>query len=145
MIEFYMRSWQLVKGAVGCVSTANVLINVLAFITIGASMVRKAQVPRIVMTRMPDGLHTRLRREAKRNSRSVNAEIVRRLIDTFDQADEEVEFRRRVDAAAETAARKIAAALGPAVLERLETVIAEEREIYESPFKDEPGSDGSGK
>jgi len=46
-------------------------------------MVRKAQAPRIVMTRMPEGLHARLRKEAKLNARSVNAEIVHRLTQSF--------------------------------------------------------------
>ena len=50
-------------------------------------MVRKAQAPRIVMTRMPEGLHTRLRKEAKLNARSVNAEIIHRLTVSFTQAD----------------------------------------------------------
>jgi len=50
-------------------------------------MVRKAQAPRIVMTRMPEGLHARLRKEAKLNARSVNAEIIHRLTVSFTQAD----------------------------------------------------------
>jgi hypothetical protein len=36
---------------------------------------------------MPEGLHARLRKEAKLNARSVNAEIIRRLTDSFTQAD----------------------------------------------------------
>lgn len=50
-------------------------------------MVRKAQAPRIVMTRMPEGLHARLRKEAKLNRHSVNREIITRLTDSFTQAD----------------------------------------------------------
>jgi hypothetical protein len=50
-------------------------------------MVRKSQVPRIVMTRMPEGLHARLRKEARLNSHSVNAEIVLRLWQTFSKEE----------------------------------------------------------
>jgi Arc-like DNA binding dprotein len=51
-------------------------------------MVRKAQVPRIVMTRMPEGLHARLRKEAKANRRSVNREIIDRLMQSFHISDQ---------------------------------------------------------
>jgi hypothetical protein len=106
-------------------------------------MVRKGQIPRIVMTRMPEGLHARLRKEAKLNKRSVNGEIIHRLVDTFAQTDEEAEFHRRVDAAAKMAAKTIAAALGPAVLARLENVITTEGEIFESALKEEPASESN--
>jgi hypothetical protein len=92
------------------------------------------------MTRMPEGLHARLRKEAKLNKRSVNGEIIYRLLSTFAQADEEAEFQRRVDAAAKVAAKTVAAALGPTVLEKLEQVIREDQEIFAYALKDEPAS-----
>jgi hypothetical protein len=88
------------------------------------------------MTRMPDGLHTRLRKEAKLNARSVNAEIIHRLASTFAKADEESEFQRLVDAVGKVAARTVAAVRGPAVLAKLEKEIAVEREIFESAFSE---------
>jgi hypothetical protein len=62
---------------------------------------------------MPDGLHTRLRKEAKLDARSVNAEIIHRSASTFAKADEESEFQRLVDAAGKVAARTVGAALWP--------------------------------
>jgi hypothetical protein len=97
------------------------------------------------MTRMPEGLHARLRKEARLNKRSVNREIVHRLLSTFAQTDEEAEFQRRVDAAAKIAAKTIAAALGPAILERLETFIAQEREVFAFAFNEEPASKQEGR
>jgi hypothetical protein len=80
---------------------------------------------------MPEGLHARLRKEAKLNKRSVNGEIIHRLGDSFSKTDEEEEFHRRVVAAAKMAAKTIADALGPAVLAKLENAIAIEPEIFE--------------
>ena len=37
---------------------------------------------------MPEGLHARLRKEAKLNVRSVNAEIIRRLEQSFREQDQ---------------------------------------------------------
>jgi Arc-like DNA binding domain len=104
-------------------------------------MVRKAQAPRIVMTRMPEGLHTRLRREAKLNARSVNAEIIHRLTKSFAQADEAEHFQQQVHSAAKT----LAAALGPAALATLEKELTTEREIFNYATSDEPTSEEGSK
>jgi Arc-like DNA binding domain len=55
-----------------------------------AAVVRKSQELRPVMTRLPEGLRRRLEREAEQNRRSMNAEIIHRLTQSFvrqDQAD----------------------------------------------------------
>ena len=51
-------------------------------------MARKSQQLRIVMTRMPDHLRSRIQREAKLNSRSMNAEIIYRLQESFQREDQ---------------------------------------------------------
>jgi hypothetical protein len=50
-------------------------------------MVRKSQELRPVMTRIPEGLRSKLAREGKKNGRSMNAEIVYRLEQSFEQGD----------------------------------------------------------
>ena len=50
-------------------------------------MVRKPTELRPIMTRIPEGLRRRLEKEAARNDRSMNAEIIARLWETF--ADED--------------------------------------------------------
>ena len=48
---------------------------------------RKSQELRPVMTRIPEGLRSKLAREGKKNGRSMNAEIVYRLEQSFEQGD----------------------------------------------------------
>jgi hypothetical protein len=50
-------------------------------------MVRKSQELRPVMTRIPEGLRSKLAREGKKNGRSMNAEIIYRLEQSFKQED----------------------------------------------------------
>jgi Arc-like DNA binding domain len=53
-------------------------------------MVRKSQELRPVMTRIPEGLRRKLEHEAEQNRRSMNAEIIHRLTQSFvrqEQAD----------------------------------------------------------
>jgi hypothetical protein len=49
---------------------------------------RKATELRPLMTRLPEGLRGRLEREAARNDRSMNSEIIERLQRTFEQKEE---------------------------------------------------------
>jgi hypothetical protein len=49
---------------------------------------RKATELRPLMTRLPEGLRSRLEREAARNDRSMNSEIIERLQRTFEQKEE---------------------------------------------------------
>jgi hypothetical protein len=81
---------------------------------------------------MPEGLHARLRKEARANKRSVNREIVRRLEVSFSREDEAKLFRRQMEDAAKT----LAAALGPAALATLERALTTERDIIESALND---------
>jgi hypothetical protein len=83
-------------------------------------MVRKAQMPRIVMTRMPEGIHAFLRKEAKLNSRSVNAEIVHRLTQSMVHQSLMDTSRQQAEMAANTAAERVAERL----LERLDQHLA---------------------
>jgi Arc-like DNA binding domain len=46
-------------------------------------MVRKSQELRPLMTRIPEGLRRKLEREAEQNRRSMNAEIIHRLTQSF--------------------------------------------------------------
>ena len=46
-------------------------------------MARKPTELRPIMTRVPEGLRRKLEREAKRNDRSMNAEIIHRLEQSF--------------------------------------------------------------
>jgi hypothetical protein len=48
-------------------------------------MVRKSQELRPVMTRIPEGLRRKLEREAEQNRRSMNAEIIHRLMQSFEK------------------------------------------------------------
>jgi len=52
-------------------------------------MARKATELRPVMTRIPERLRRRLEKEAARNDRSMNSEIVRRLEQSFEREDQE--------------------------------------------------------
>jgi len=49
--------------------------------------VRKGQELRPVMTRIPEGLRRKLEREAEQNRRSMNAEIIHRLTQSFERQD----------------------------------------------------------
>src|SRR5262245_2203072 len=51
-------------------------------------MAAKDQELRPVMTRIPEGLRRRLEREARFRGRSMNAEIVKRLQESFDIPDQ---------------------------------------------------------
>ena len=51
-------------------------------------MVRKSEELRPVMTRIPEGVRRRLEREANKNRRSMNAEIIHRLIQSFVHQDQ---------------------------------------------------------
>jgi hypothetical protein len=53
----------------------------------GTAVAQKDQELRPVMTRIPEGLRRRLEREAKWHRRSMNAEIVHRLQESFDGPD----------------------------------------------------------
>jgi Arc-like DNA binding domain len=57
-------------------------------------MVRKSQELRPVMTRIPEGLRRRLEREADQNRRSMNAEIIHRLEESFQREDQGELIRR---------------------------------------------------
>jgi plasmid stability protein len=52
-------------------------------------MVRKPTELRPVMTRLPERLRSRLEREAARNDRSMNAEIIHRLEQSFVPQEQE--------------------------------------------------------
>jgi len=54
----------------------------------GLPVVRKSQELRPVMTRIPEGLRRRLEREAEQNRRSMNAEIIHRLTQSFVRQDQ---------------------------------------------------------
>src|SRR5258708_17154378 len=54
----------------------------------GVAVAKKDQELRPVMTRIPEGLRRRLERAAKWNRRSMNAEIVVRLQQSFDLPDQ---------------------------------------------------------
>jgi plasmid stability protein len=53
-------------------------------------MVRKPTELRPVMTRLPERLRARLEREAARNDRSMNAEIIHRLEQSFRKEDQNI-------------------------------------------------------
>ena len=75
-------------------------------------MVRKSQELRPVMTRLPEGLRRRLEREAKQNGRSMNAEIIHRLEQTFRQADHQVDLELQAKLAATTAVQDVLRVVG---------------------------------
>jgi Arc-like DNA binding domain len=56
------------------------------------------------MTRIPEGLRRRLEREAELNRRSMNAEIVHRLEESFQREDQEKMIRRATEEAVKTTA-----------------------------------------
>ena len=59
-------------------------------------MARKAQDLRPVMTRLPETLCRRLEREAAREGRSMNAEIIHRLQQSFQASDQDSGLEERV-------------------------------------------------
>jgi CRISPR/Cas system-associated exonuclease Cas4 (RecB family) len=83
-------------------------------------MVRKSQELRPVMTRIPEGLRRRLEREAELNGRSMNAEIIHRLEQSFRQNDTEELLKVVLNRANESAFRALNA----------------ERELLERSIKD---------
>jgi Arc-like DNA binding domain len=95
-------------------------------------VVRKTQQPRIVMTRIPEGLHAFLRREAKLNARSVNAEIVHRLTQSMVQK----ELVAEIEAATERAIERHWERLTPA--ERRAAKLDAERAGAEAVARDLP-------
>lgn len=51
-------------------------------------MVRKSQKLRPLMARIPEGLRRKLEREAEQNRRSMNAELIHRLTQSFVYQDQ---------------------------------------------------------
>ena len=51
-------------------------------------MVRKSQELRPLMARIPEGLRRKLEREAEQNRRSMNAELIHRLTQSFVHQDQ---------------------------------------------------------
>lgn len=74
-------------------------------------MARKPTELRPIMTRIPEGLRHRLERVAAKNDRSMNAEIIHRLEQSFereDRAAEHAELIRQVTQAATVASENLA-------------------------------------
>jgi Arc-like DNA binding domain len=69
-------------------------------------MVRKGQELRPVMTRIPEGLRRRLEREAEQNRRSMNAEIIHRLEQSFQRQDQKEMINAAVKSSAGAAVVK---------------------------------------
>jgi hypothetical protein len=95
-------------------------------------MVRKPTEVVTLSLRVREELRRRLEAEAKKRRHSLNAEIVRRLASSFIQADQIEEHRRLVD----TAAKTVAAALGDAVLAKLNAALAVERAVFDYGAKE---------
>ena len=72
-------------------------------------MARRTQELRPVMVRIPEGLRRRLEREAVRNGRSMNTEIIHRLERSF--ADLGSEMAQLAQQAGTTAAEKMVSTL----------------------------------
>src|SRR5258708_29947046 len=68
----------------------------------GVAVAKKDQELRPVMTRIPEGLRRRLERQAKWHRRSMNAEIVARLQQSFDLPDQAQEIADAVSAEFDT-------------------------------------------
>jgi hypothetical protein len=69
-------------------------------------MARKATELRPVMTRIPEGMRRNLAKEAKKNRRSMNAEIIDRLAKSFVSEDLMELYRRYASLAAKDAAKE---------------------------------------
>jgi hypothetical protein len=95
-------------------------------------MVRKPTEIVTLSLRVREELRRRLEAEAKKRRHSLNAEISRRLVSSFAQADQIEEHRRLVD----TAARTVAAALGDAVLVKLNAMLTDERKVFDYAAKE---------
>jgi hypothetical protein len=67
---------------------------------------------------MPDGLHTRLKREAKLNARSVNREIIHRLEQSFHISDQTTAI-----------AEGVVNHLYPEILKKAAEVIKDEQQV----------------
>jgi Arc-like DNA binding domain len=74
-------------------------------------MAPKDQELRPVMTRIPEGLRRRLEREAKWRRRSMNAEIVARLQQSFDIPNQTDDIVSQVESAVESAEYSVTASL----------------------------------
>jgi hypothetical protein len=66
---------------------------------------------RAVMTRIPEGLRRRLEREARWRKRSMNAEIVARLQQSFDAPDQTDDIVSQVESAVDSAEHSITTSL----------------------------------
>jgi Arc-like DNA binding domain len=86
-------------------------------------MARKPTELRPIMARLPEGLRRRLEREAKRNNRSMNAEIINRLFRSIEEEDELARYRKLIQETVNTT---------------IETIISEphERNPLASGFED---------
>lgn len=72
------------------------------------------------MLRMPEGMRDRLKAEAEANNRSMNAEIVARLQQTFDRGRPDINFQKEVEkilskVAAEVAIKTASRTLGAVI------------------------------
>jgi Arc-like DNA binding domain len=74
-------------------------------------MAPKDQELRPVMTRIPEGLRRRLEREARWGKRSMNAEIVTRLQQSFDVPDQTDDIVSQVESAVDSAEYSITTSL----------------------------------
>jgi plasmid stability protein len=63
-------------------------------------MVRKPNELRPIMTRVPEALRQRLEREAERNGRSMNAEVIHRLEQSFEKEERSALAQNTADATA---------------------------------------------
>lgn len=70
-------------------------------------MALKATDLRPIMTRLPEGLRKRLERSARDNRRSMNAEIIHRLVESYAAADTMAVFREGGREAAAASARAL--------------------------------------
>jgi Arc-like DNA binding domain len=69
---------------------------------------RKAEELRPVMVRVPEGVRRQLAREAKKNGRSMNTEIIHRLTQSLVSESLAELYRQHAETAAEVAAAKAA-------------------------------------
>jgi Arc-like DNA binding domain len=74
------------------------------------------------MTRIPEGIRRQLEREAKKNKRSMNTEIIHRLAQSLVAADVMDLYRQYADIAADATAKKT----GDEIIRRLREAIQDD-------------------
>jgi Arc-like DNA binding domain len=104
-------------------------------------MARKPTELRPIMTRIPEGLRKALARSAKANRRSMNAEIIHRLTQSFVSEDMTALWQRHLEVAAERAATTTANKVIEGLSDKIQQASQDELSLLGRMFAKTEGED----